>query len=651
MSDPKAPALASNGRMPRLPAAWRQPVSFAGVFVAGLASFALPIFGAHYPLPVLPSGIAVAASQRWGVWMWPAILLAGVAIDLSTRQPLAASIGVGIGLAASTVVCTWLLQRYRFDAIFARTKDVRLFMLTAATGMTLAPTFGMLGFKLAGVPFTASDPVQWISWWANSTLGVLLVSPIFMGNRRDDLLRLNERRKMAALWLGGVLACCVGMLIGSPLIGRPLTVVVALFVTVVGTMRFGLAVAALGTLAICALAGLSLSFDVGVFAELPALPAHVTLWSLGAALTGLNFITAALLAERDAAARHRLRAEQRYSHVFDGSPQPMWVYDQFSRQFLLVNAAAVRQYGWSQEEFLANRVDILAPPDEPRVVPEPEDRLEDSFPEPLETRHRTSQGRVLDVEVWTRTIEFDGRPAELTFAVDVTERRAFGQSLMEAVAAEQRRIGQEMHDGLGQELTGLSLSLRALANVAHRDRDVIAADLDDLARLATTCIAETQRIVLGLSPLGQDDDGLDSALEELANRSSLSGTKVRFIGHHQGVLVGELKVRHHLYRIAQEAVQNALKHSGAKSIEIELFADDSGIRLSISDDGHGFAHTPALGLGLGMRTMRFRASAIGGKLSINQTSGKNTVICEVRRRPRAAPTAPGKITHALSDPD
>ena len=632
MNELKARAVAPDGHSPRLPAAGRQLVSFAGVFVAGLASFALPIFGAQYALPVLPSGIAVAASQRWGVGMWPAVLIAGMAIDLSTRQPLVASVGVGIGLAASTVLCTWLLERYRFDATFARTKDAPLFMLTVAAGMTLAPTFGMLGFKLTGSPFTRSDPVQWIRWWANSTLGVLLVSPIFMGNLRSYLLRFNEQRRMATLWLGGVLACCVGTLIGSPLIGRPLIVVIAVFVTVFGTMRFGLAIAALGTLAICALAGLSMSFDVGVFAQLPALPAHVTLWSFGAALTGLNFITTALLAERDAAARHRLRAEQRYFHVFDGSPQPMWVYDQDSRKVLLVNAAAVRQYGWSQEEFLANPVDILAPPDEPHIVPEREDRPDDGFPEPLETRHRTSQGHLLDVEVWTRTIEFDGRSAELAFAVDVTERRAFGQSLVEAVAAEQRRIGQEMHDGLGQELTGLSLSLRALANVAHRDRDVLAADLDDLARLATTCIAETQRIVLGLSPLGEDDDGLESALEELATRSSLSGVRVRFIGHHQGTLIQEMKVRHHLYRIAQEAVQNALKHSGAKSIEIELVADDGGIRLSISDDGHGLARTPALGLSLGMRTMRFRASAIGGKLSINQTSGKHSVICEVRHR-------------------
>jgi PAS domain S-box-containing protein len=631
----------------RSSAVGRQLVSFVGVYASGLAGFALPIFGGQFALPLLPSGIAVAASQRWGARMWPAIFLAGVAIDLSRRQPPIASVSVGVGLAAGTALCTWLLRRYRFDASFARTKDVPLFMLSAAVGMTLAPTFGMLGSKLAGAPIGPSDTVQWISWWANVTLGVLLVSPIFMGNRRDHLLHFREQPAMATLWFGGVVACGAGVLIGSPLIGRPLTVALAVFVTVIGTMRFGLAIAALGTLIICALAGLSISFNVGAFAQLPSLPAHVTLWSMGAALTGLNFITAALLAERDAAAQQRLLAEQRYFHVFDGSPQPMWVYEQDSRRFLLVNAAAVRQYGWSREEFLSNRVDILAPKDEPSVVPDREDPLTEGFPEPLETRHRTSQGRVLDVEVWTRTIEFDGRAAELAFAVDVTERRAFGQALMDAIAAEQRRIGQEMHDGLGQELTGLSLSLRALANVAHRDRDVIAADLDDLARLATTCIAETQRIVLGLSPLGEGDNGLDAALEDLAKRSSLSGITVRFVDKHGGAPVRELKVRHHLFRIAQEAVQNALKHSRAKLIEIELFADDALIRLSITDDGQGFANAQTLGLGLGMRTMRFRASAIGGKLSINQAAGRHSVVCELRRRPEAS-SAPARIAASKS---
>src|SRR5260370_14826386 len=93
--------------------------------------------------------------------------------------------------------------------------------------------------------------------------------------------------------------------------------------------------------------------------------------------------------------------------------------------------------------------------------------------EPFEPEDLTKDGRLLEVEVWTQSIDCGGQAGELVFAVDVTERRAFGQALIEAIGGEQRRIAQEMHDGLGQELTGLALSVRALANRAQKERDAI----------------------------------------------------------------------------------------------------------------------------------------------------------------------------------
>jgi signal transduction histidine kinase len=262
----------------------------------------------------------------------------------------------------------------------------------------------------------------------------------------------------------------------------------------------------------------------------------------------------------------------------------------------------------------------------------------DLAPEPFETQHVTKDGRVLEVEVWTQSIDCGGLPGELVFAIDVTERRAFGQALMDAIGGEQRRIAQEMHDGLGQELTGLALSVRALANRARRERDAISADLDQLALLATSCIQDAHRIVQGLSPLTNADGNLDAALEALAQRSSLSGTRVRFRSRYETPPTVELKMRNHLYRIAQEAVQNALKHSGAKSIEIELSARSGDLKLSVVDDGRGLVPA-APGSGLGMRTMRFRASAIGGKLSVTRgADGGNSVICEVPTKPMFAAT-------------
>jgi signal transduction histidine kinase len=138
--------------------------------------------------------------------------------------------------------------------------------------------------------------------------------------------------------------------------------------------------------------------------------------------------------------------------------------------------------------------------------------------------------------------------------------------------------------------------------------------------------------VQGLSPLTNAEGNLEAALEGLAKRSSLSGIRVRFRGQ-QDLPPLDLKARNHLYRIAQEAVQNALKHSAAKSIEIELSADPGTVTLTVADDGQGLSADADGGPGLGMRTMRFRASAIGGKLAIRRgASGGNAIVCSVPTR-------------------
>jgi two-component system sensor kinase FixL len=358
----------------------------------------------------------------------------------------------------------------------------------------------------------------------------------------------------------------------------------------------------------------------------------VTIWSFIASLAGLSLIITALLGERDSASLEVLRAEQRYAQIFNGSPQPLWVHARDSLRFLLVNDAAVRQYGWSREELLTRTVEILSPDAKRPALPPPRDETVTPVlsPEPFEAQHITKSRRLLEVEVWTQSIDCGGQPGELVFAVDVTERRAFGQALMEAIGGEQRRIAQEMHNGLGQELTGLALSVRALANRAQKERDVISFDLDQLALLATSCIQDAYRIVQGLSPLTNADGNLDAALEALTQRSSLSGTRVQFRSRHDAPPAAELKVRNHLYRIAQEAVQNALKHSGAENIDIELWSRPGELVLSVVDDGRGLAADADTRSGLGMRTMRFRASAIGGRLSITRgAKGGNSVVCDV----------------------
>jgi PAS domain S-box-containing protein len=603
-------------------------IVFASIFALGVISYALPSIGSRFALPILPSGIAVAAYYRWGQRMSLAVFAAGMAIELWLHAPLLDAIGVGVGLSGGAFLAAWLMQRSGFDPNFSRSKDVPLFMLSAAVGMTLAPTFGLLGLYFAGTK-TAFDPARWVSWWSNTTSGVLLLAPVLMAYSRQSLARFFEKWIEGALWLLGLVVCCATIVVAQGAVVRPPMAVLAIVLIVVGAIRFGLMTAVAGSFAITTMTSISAAFGVGLFARVTPFQGHAIIWSFIAALSGLSFIITALLAERDAAGLERLRAEQRYAQIFNGSPQPLWVHARDTLQFLLVNDAALRQYGWSREELLSRTIEALAAAGKQRVVPSLNDAAVacEPEPEPFETHHATKDGRLLEVEVWTRSFDFGGQSAELVFAIDVTERRAFGQALMDAISGEQRRIAEELHDGLGQELTGLALSVRALANRAQKERDAISVDLDQLALLATGCIQDAHRIVQGLSPLTNADGNLDAALGALARRNCANGARVNFHSRHEVQPLVDLKVRNHLYRIAQEAVQNALKHSAAQSVEIELAGHPGNLVLSITDDGRSLE---AGATGMGMRTMRFRASAIGAKLSIRRgTNGGNTVVCTV----------------------
>ncbi len=609
---------------------------FASIFAVAAIGISLQRFGASLTLSYLPNGMAVALTYRFGRRVWPAVFLAGLAIVLWTQQPLAACIGVGIGLASSAWASAWLLERSGFDPNFSRAMDVLLFILCIAAGMALGPLFSLSAYYLSGMKDFATDPSHWVRWWGNAVAGALLIGPLLMAGNRKSFERFTTHWPEGGLWSLGLLVCCASIMLAPGDLGRPIIVVFAFILVVVSAMRFGLVLAAGASLVISTMTAISAAFSIGAFADYNLLQGLVTIWSFIASLSGLSIIITALLGERDAAGSEALRAEQRYAQIFNGSPQPLWVHARDSLRFLLVNDAAVRQYGWSRDDLLSRSVEILsAGPNQPVLPPVHDAIVTADLPlEPFETQHRTQDGRVLEVEVWTQSIDCGGQAGELVFAIDVTERRAFGQALMEAIGGEQRRIAQEMHDGLGQELTGLALSVRALANRAQKERDAISVDLDQLALLATSCIQDAHRIVQGLSPLTNADGNLDAALELLAQRSSLSGTKVKFRSQHEAPPAIDLKMRNHLYRIAQEAVQNALKHSGAKNIDIELASRPGDLKLSVIDDGQGLARDVEKGPGLGMRTMRFRANAIGGRLIITRgADGGNSVVCEVPIKP------------------
>jgi PAS domain S-box-containing protein len=617
----------------------------AATYATGALGFALPHFGARLALPILPSGVAVGALVRWGRGLWPAVFAAELAIELSNGTSLPQSLVVACGLPAGAWATAWILERYRLEASFAHSRDVPLFLAASLCGMALPATFGTLGFAIGPATAPGNALVGWFRWWSNTTAGVLLVAPLLIAARGEFLDRLRARPLA-----GFALVLAVALLAILPLtlvpgivdaaVLRSPVIVVSLVLVVVGAMRFGLVASAAATLALSTVAALSFAFDRGLLQGLAQLPGLILLWSYVGAMTGFGLIVTTLLAERDAAAAQRLQAERRYAQVFEASPQPLWVYDPTTLRFLLVNQATLRQYGYSREALLGMRVTDLSAPGEERAVPGGEAALRRDG-EPFETRHVSRDGRVLEVEMWSRPIGFGGHSAVLVFASDVTERKALGRAFIDAIAGEQRRIGQEMHDGLGQELTGLSLSIRALAIRASRERLPLAPDLDQLAALISACIQSARRIVHGLSPLSGADGNLVAALTHLAEHGSVGGVQVRLHCRLEAPLTLPLEARNHLFRIAQEALQNAQKHAGARHIDIEFAVRSDAVRLAVLDDGTGPPDPARPGAGLGMRTMRYRAAAIGGRLGVGARHPSGTaVLCEAPQTPAQAGALP-----------
>jgi signal transduction histidine kinase len=214
------------------------------------------------------------------------------------------------------------------------------------------------------------------------------------------------------------------------------------------------------------------------------------------------------------------------------------------------------------------------------------------------------------------------------------EARSLQREVSDAAEREQRRIGQDLHDDLGQFLTGIALSGELLARRMDRERSPHTEDTRKLVHMVNESVNRTRQLARGLSPMAVDPDSLPLLLAELQERSAeLSGKDVTIdiIGDSPDLSHEEVL---HLYRIAQEAVSNALKHSGGTRIEIILECFPDFVTLSICDNGNGSgAVRPAQpSKGMGMRVMDFRARTIGASLTIkNRENGPGTsVVCTLK---------------------
>ncbi|HWN94086.1 MAG TPA: ATP-binding protein, partial [Methylomirabilota bacterium] len=215
---------------------------------------------------------------------------------------------------------------------------------------------------------------------------------------------------------------------------------------------------------------------------------------------------------------------------------------------------------------------------------------------------------------------------------DVTERKRLEREILEASSREQQRIGQDLHDSLGQHLTGITFLTKVLERKLAPKAPEEAKDAAEIGQLVLQALGQTRNLARGLFPAELERNGLTAALKELVTNIQAT-CKVRCtLQAEENISVQDNVLATHVFRIAQEAINNSIKHSKAENIEVSLAPNGDRIELTVSDDGAGFSPEQKMD-GLGLRIMHYRARRIGGALEVATTEkGGTRITCLFRNK-------------------
>jgi PAS domain S-box-containing protein len=317
------------------------------------------------------------------------------------------------------------------------------------------------------------------------------------------------------------------------------------------------------------------------------------------------------------------------SAILDTSAALVVVLERHGR-IVRFNRACEQITGWSAAEIKGKTFwNILLFPEEFASVKAVFDKLNSGrSPQRHENYLRTRNGdrRLIS---WSNSAltEEDGTVEYIiSIGIDVSERRRLEQEILHISELEQRRIGQDLHDGLCQHLAATELMSEILAQKLLKQSEANATRAFEITRHVRDAIGQTRLLARGLSPVVLESEGLMSALQELAANTEKMFRIICEFTCAAPVLFDDHTVATHLYRIAQEAVSNAIRHGKARRVRISLGPVGDRTVLSIRDDGTGLGKEPAKHKGMGLRIMQYRAGMIGGTLSVQDEPGGGAMV-------------------------
>jgi two-component system, LuxR family, sensor kinase FixL len=300
------------------------------------------------------------------------------------------------------------------------------------------------------------------------------------------------------------------------------------------------------------------------------------------------------------------------------------------------NTATERLFGYKRAEIIGQNISML--------MPQPYRERHDGYVENYlssgvkriigigrEVVGQRKDGSVFPIDLSVgEAVLPSGRRIFTGIIRDLTGRKALEDKILNISEEEQARIGQDIHDDLCQQLAAIGCLAKVAQKNLNKTGSAEAQSLAEIVHLISRANTRARETSRGLMPVVIDSGGLMAALVELAASTTRAFEVTCDFRYDNPVQVSDNKISVQLFRVAQEAVSNAVKHGQARRVDIHLARQNGNIVLTIRDNGIGIPDSPAKGTGMGLLTMHHRAQMMGGTLKIEpRTSGGTQITCSV----------------------